>query len=102
VRLPSRGFHDLGQHPAAGLLQQVQDLGGFAALAHAVSFRLRGLGCFGGLLGRGRFLGRGGLVLLPLALFWLLGARFFEVAVFFEEAFSGATAAFWLPWVLGW
>src|SRR5580704_5130108 len=31
------------------------------------------------------------LGLRPLALFWLLGAPFFGLAVFFEEAFSGAT-----------
>ena len=33
------------------------------------------------------------LVLPPLALFWPLGAPFFELASFFEEAFSGATCA---------
>src|SRR5258708_3612479 len=32
-------------------------------------------------------------VLLPLAAFWPLGAPFFWVALFFEEAFSGATCA---------
>jgi hypothetical protein len=33
------------------------------------------------------------LGLPPLALFWLLGAPFFVLAPFFEEAFSGATVA---------
>ena len=33
------------------------------------------------------------LGLLPLALFWPLGAPFFGLAPFFEEAFSGATCA---------
>ena len=35
----------------------------------------------------------GALGLRPLALFWLLGAPLFGLAVFFEEAFSGATVA---------
>ena len=33
------------------------------------------------------------MALAPLAVFWPLGAPFFSVAAFFEEAFSGATCA---------
>src|SRR4051812_15623076 len=39
------------------------------------------------------FFGEAALVFPPLAAFWLLGAPFFWVGVFFEEAFSGATVA---------
>lgn len=35
----------------------------------------------------------GALGLPPLAIFWRLGAPFFALAAFFEEAFSGATVA---------
>src|ERR1035441_9129465 len=61
VRLPAGGFHEFLQGGAAGAFQQVENLGGFAALA--------GASCLLGRLGRLRasvgLLRRGGLVARP-------------------------------------
>ena len=46
VRLPAGGFHEFLQGGAAGVLQQVEDLGGLAALAGAVAFFLGDLADF--------------------------------------------------------
>src|ERR1035441_7134560 len=54
VRLPAGGFHEFLQGGAAGALQQVEDLGGLAALAGAgcLLWRLGRLRAFGSLLRR--------------------------------------------------
>src|ERR1039458_8615082 len=57
---------------------------GFAAFGALVA--LAGVAFFGLALAAA-------LGLAPLAAFWLLGAPFFGLAVFFKAAFSGATAA---------
>ena len=58
--LPGRGFHNLGECGALGPLNQGKDHSSLAALAGALRLRLRGLlGRFGGLRGRGSFLGCG-------------------------------------------
>ena len=56
MRLPAGGFHQFLGGDAARPLQQVQDLGGLAAVARL------GLGGLGFLRALGRFLGRGGLL----------------------------------------
>jgi hypothetical protein len=63
VRLPAGGFHELLQGGAAGALQQVEDLGGLAALAGACCLLGRlGRHCaFGGLLRRVGLVARPGL-----------------------------------------
>src|SRR5205823_9205971 len=45
------------------------------------------------------FFGAAVLALPPLAVFWPLGAPFFWLAPFLEEAVSGATVAPWSPTV---
>src|SRR5215472_16964888 len=62
-------------------------LSGRGALASLAA----GLAAF--LLGLASFFGVAALVLAPLAVFWPLGASFFWLAPFFEEAVSGATGA---------
>src|ERR1039457_2508690 len=62
VFLPAHRFHNLGQSGAVLPLEHGDHLGRLAALAGTISLRLRGfLGRLGGLLGRGRLLGRLGL-----------------------------------------
>ena len=62
VLLPAHFLHNLGQRRAVLALQHGEHLRGLAALAGTISLRLRGfLGRLGGLLGRGRLLGRLGL-----------------------------------------
>src|ERR1035441_2172921 len=64
VRLPAGGFPEFRPCSAAGASQQVEDLGGFAALAGTSCLLLGRLGrrrAFVGLLGRGGLLARPGL-----------------------------------------
>src|ERR1017187_214063 len=71
MRLPAGGLHQFLQGGAVGAFEQVQDLGGLAALADTFSFgRFGFLGRLGGLLGLGR---RCGLGLAALAAFLALG-----------------------------
>jgi hypothetical protein len=95
VGLPGRGFHDLGEGGTLGPLQQCQDGGGLAALANTRAFGFGAfLGALAAFLAGGAFLGLAVLVALglpALTIFWRLGAPFFALAAFFEEAFSGAT-----------
>jgi hypothetical protein len=60
MRLPAGGFHDFLQGGAAGLLQEVQDLPGLAALADACGLRLAGF--LGGLCGFDGLFRRRGLL----------------------------------------
>lgn len=57
VRLPAGGFHQFLGGRAAGSLQQVDNLGGFAAVAGGIGL-VRGLTRFGRFLGGGRLLPR--------------------------------------------
>src|ERR1035441_8125291 len=71
MRLPAGGLHQFLQGGAVGAFEQVQDLGGLAALADTLSFGRCGfLGRLGGLLGLGR---RCGLGLAALAAFLAFG-----------------------------
>jgi hypothetical protein len=88
VFLPIRVFRDLGQSRPLGSPDQFQDLGALALGARRAGFL--GVGGFGFRAGLGVLLRRG-LCFAPLALLWLLGAPFFGLAPFFEEAFSGTT-----------
>ena len=88
--LPIRGFHDLGNGRPFGPPDQFQN-----PCALPLGARLAGflsMGGFGSLLADRGFLFRAALA-LPLAAVWPLGAPFFGVARFFEEAFSGAPCA---------
>jgi hypothetical protein len=91
VRLPIRGLLDLCQRRPFGPSDQFQDLGTLALSARGVLASLAGAG-LAFLPALASFLGAA-LILPPLAAFWPLGAPFFWVAPFFEEAFSGATCA---------
>ena len=76
--LPARGFHQLFQSGTAGPLQQIQDLGCFAALAGAIGRlrQFRTLWLFSPLLGRGGHLSRLGLAGRNTGLPWRGVGRF--------------------------
>ena len=88
--LPIRGFHNLGQSRPLRPPDQFQDLRALALGARRAGFL--GVGGFGLLASLG-FVFAEALAFPPLAAFWPLGAPFFGLAPFFEEAFSGATCA---------
>ena len=83
VGLPGNRFHNLGQSRPLGPPDQRQDLRALALRAR-LSDRL-------GADGPGYFFE--GAFFPPLAVFWPLGAPFFGLAPFFEDALSGATVA---------
>jgi hypothetical protein len=88
--LPIRSSHNLGQARPFGPPDQFQDLCALALGAWRTGFL--GRGGFALLAGLG-FLLRRGFGFPALGAFLPLGAPFFWVAPFFEEAFSGATCA---------
>src|SRR6266852_1060272 len=85
--LPIRGFHDLGQRRSLGPPDQFQDLCSLALAARRAGFL--GLASLAFLPALASFFGAA--LALPVAAFWPLGATFFWVAPFFEEAVCGAT-----------
>jgi hypothetical protein len=87
--LPGRCFHDLGQGRTLGPADQIQYPRAFAFGAGCAGV-LRA-GGFGSLLARVGILLRRGLGFTTLGGFLPLGAPFFWLEPFFEEAVSGAT-----------
>src|ERR1019366_3007095 len=93
MRQPAGGFHQFFRSGAAGPFQQIEDLGGLAAIAGSLGLGKPGLGAaFGRLLGRRGLAGRLGLGRRNVGATWRSAGLF--VSLWLLAACRGGGAVF--------